>query len=145
MSNEPSEFRPSASGVIEFEQVAPPPVVAKQQPTAPVDDTLDTDPLSIVFGQKKGSKAPAGEHMLAGTTIDWFVALPSGVRPKALCERYPHVANRLAHTWTDVARTVQQLEALAGDARWGTAGFPGQIQVELRRMLQHLGATQPAN
>jgi len=145
MSNDPSEFRPSASGVIEFESVALPPVVAKQPQAAPVDDSLDMDPLSMVFGQKKGSKAPAGEHMLAGTTIDWFVALPSAARPKGLCERYPHVANRLANSWTDLARTVQQLETLAADARWGTAGFPGQIQAELQRMLQHLGAAQPAN
>jgi hypothetical protein len=139
MSNEPSEFRPSASGVIEFEPVEPV-VVVHQMQTKPVDETMDMDPLSIVFGQKKGSKPAAGEQMLAGTTIDWFVALPSGVRPKALCERYPHVANRLARDWHDAALVVDSLTLLAEDARWGSTGFPGLIQAELQRLLQHLAA-----
>lgn len=140
MSTEPVDFTPSASGVIEFEPVEPV-VLIQQAAKAPVDETLDNDPLSAVFGQKKGSKPAAGDHMLAGTTIDWFVALPAAARPKALCERYPHVANRLAHDWKNAPRCVQQLQLLASDARWGSAGFPGLIQDELRRLLQHLGAT----
>ncbi|MDH4060576.1 MAG: hypothetical protein OEU94_07160 [Aquincola sp.] len=143
MSNEPSEFRPSASGVIEFEPVEPV-VVARQLQTKPVDETMDMDPLSIVYGQKKGSKPASGDQMLAGATIDWFVALPAAARPKALCERYPHVANRLARDWPDVALTVDSLMRLAEDARWGSAGFPGLIQAELQRLLQHLGAAPAA-
>lgn len=141
MSTESVDFTPSASGVIEFEPVEPV-VLVQQSAKAAVDETLDNDPLSPVFGQKKGSKPVAGDHMLAGTTIDWFVALPAAARPKALCERYPHVANRLARDWKIAALAVAQVQTLAGDPRWGSAGYPGLIQDELQRLLQHLGAAQ---
>ena len=125
---------------MEFEQVAPE-AIAEQTP-APVDDALDADPLSINFGRRKDSRPTATEGMLAGTTIDWLIAFPLDVRPKALCERFPHVANRLARDWSDTARSAQSLQALVGDARWGSAGFPAQVQGELQRMLQFLGGAR---
>ena len=145
MSTEPVDFTPSASGVIEFEPVEPV-VLIQQTAEPPVDETLDNDPLSPVFGQKKGSKPAAGEQMLAGATIDWFVALPAAARPKVMCERYPHVANRLARGWHDLPHSAAQLRTLARDPRWGSAGFPGLVQDELRRLLDLLNVaatTQP--
>lgn len=132
MSSTPFEFRPSGS--IDFEAVAPA-VVAKQV-NAPADDGVDGDPLSINFGRLKDHKATSIERMLAGTTIDWLVAFPAPSRPKALCERYPHVANRLAQDWAQPARTTQSLQLLIEDARWGSAGFPAQVQDELQRLLK---------
>ena len=131
MSNEPFEFRPS--GIIEFEKVEPE-AVARQM-REPVEDPMDTDPLSINFGRRKDSKPSSAERMLAGATIDWLVAFPVDSRPKALCERFPHVANRLAQDWPHKARSLQSVNALAGDARWGSPGFPAQVQDELRRLL----------
>ena len=138
MSTEPVDFTPSASGVIEFEPVEPV-VLIQQAAKAPVDETLDNDPLSAVFGQKKGSKPAAGDHMLAGTTIDWLIAFPMEARPKALCEKYPHVANRLAGEWRDAARVRGSLQALVDDARWGSAGYPALVQGELNKLLARLG------
>jgi hypothetical protein len=132
MSNQPFEFRPS--GIIEFEQLEPVAVAQKLQ--AAPDNGLDNDLFSITFGRSKGEKPSAAERMLAGATIDWLVALPVEYRPKALCERFPHVANRLAREWLDAAGSKQSLQALADDARWGSAGFPLQVQGELRRMLE---------
>jgi hypothetical protein len=134
MSNAPFEFRPS--GLIEFEQVESESVVT--QTHVSVGDSLDTDPLSINFDRRKDYKATSAERLLAGTTIDWLVAFPLESRPKVLCERFPHVANRLAKDWSDAARSVRSLRALAGDPRWGSAGFPAQVQRELQRMLQQL-------
>ena len=125
---------------MEFEQVAPE-AIAEQTP-APVDDALDVDPLSINFGRRKDSRPTATEGMLAGTTIDWLIAFPVEARPKALCDRFAHVANRLARDWSDTARSAQSLQALVGDARWGSAGFPAQVQGELQRMLQFLGGAR---
>ena len=125
---------------MEFEQVAPE-AIAEQTP-APVDDALDADPLSINFGRRKDSRPTATEGMLAGTTIDWLIAFPVEARPKALCDRFAHVANRLARDWSDTARSAQSLQALVGDARWGSAGFPAQVQGELQRMLQFLGGAR---
>jgi hypothetical protein len=145
MSNKPLEFRPS--GTIEFEQIeittmATP---AKAAATAAaVDETMDTDPLSINFGRKKDHKPSPGERMLAGSTIDWLVAFPAAARPKALCERFPHVANRLARDWAQKAVSAQSLEALVGDTRWGGTGFPAQVHAELKALLNLLaGAAQP--
>jgi hypothetical protein len=140
MSNPPPQFRPS--GTIEFEQVVFDAPAAKpaQAQTPPVDASIDADPLSVTFGRKKEEKASAAERMLAGATIDWLVAFPNEARPKALCERYPHVANRLAKDWPNVARSTQSLNALIADARWGSAGFPVQVQNELKRLQLLLGA-----
>ena len=138
MSNEPFEFRPS--GIIEFEQIAPE-AVAKQL-NASADDELDSDPLSVNFDSRKDRRPTSVEGMLAGATIDWLIAFPVESRPKALCERFPHVANRLANDWSDAVRSAQSLQLLADDARWGSPGFPAQVQSELRRMLQHLTSVQ---
>ena len=134
MSNKPFELRPS--GFIEFEHVDLNAVV--DQPQSSVDDAMDTDPLSVNFERRKDHKSTAAERALAGTTIDWLVAFPADSRPKSLCERFPHVANRLAKDWSNSARSVQSLQALTGDARWGTAGFPAQVQGELQRLLKQL-------
>ena len=103
-----------------------------------VDAALDIDPLSVNFGRRKDCKPTAAERTLAGTTIDWLVAFPADSRPKSLCDRFPHVANRLAADWLHGARSVQSLQVLVGDARWGSVGFPAQVQGELQRMLQQL-------
>jgi hypothetical protein len=132
MSNAPLEFRPS--GTIDFEHVEIRTEVAAVA-AAPVDDKMDTDPLSINFEREKAAKPTAAERMLAGATIDWLIAFPFESRPKALCERFPHVANRLARSWKDKPLSKQSLQALAGDPRWGSAGFPAQVQGELQRLL----------
>lgn len=127
-------FRPSGS--IDFD---PTPVTPAGAPAAPVDDKIDHDPLSINFGREKVHKPAATERMLAGTTIDWLIAFPMDARPKALCDKYPHVANRLAQQWHDKALGRASLQALVDDARWGTAGFPALVQGELRKLLALLG------
>jgi hypothetical protein len=139
MSKESFEFRPS--GIIEFEEVDPA-SIAKPQ-AAKVDEALDIDPLSINFGRRKDCRPTAAERMLAGTTIDWLLAFPAESRPKALCDRFPHVANRLAQGWLQATDSMHSLQLLAGDARWGGAGFPAQVQAEVQRLLSLLdGARQ---
>lgn len=136
MSNQPFELGPSA--FIEFEPVTP--AATAEQPNKPVDDQNDTDPLSVTFGRRKDYKPTAAERMLAGTTIDWLIALPVDVRPKTLCERFPHVANRIATEWPNAAQATQSLTTLAADARWGSAGYPAQVQAELERMAKQTAA-----
>ena len=118
MSTDTFEFRPS--GHIEFEHVELEPEKAKTA-AAPVDETIDNDPLSINFGRKKDHKPAAAERMLAGATIDWLVAFAADMRPKALCERYPHVANRLAQGWSQAARSMAA--SLTATATYGPNTF----------------------
>jgi hypothetical protein len=133
----------SPSGRLEFEHVEVESLMEKESAettaAAPVDDKIDADPLSINFGREKTHQPTAIERMLAGPTIDWLLAFPTSARPKALCERYPHVANRLANAWSDVEGSAQALHRLADDPRWGSVGFPALIQDELKRLL-HLPA-----
>lgn len=134
MSNANSlSFR--ASGSIDFDPTPIAPAAAAAAPAAPVDDKIDHDPLSINFGREKVHKPLSTERMLAGTTIDWLIAFPLDARPKALCDKYPHVANRLAQQWRDIAAARTSLQALVDDARWGSAGFPALVQGELRKLL----------
>lgn len=139
MSNSKTlDFRPSGS--IEFEAVPIPSVTAPAAAEAkPVDDKIDADPLSINFGREKVHKPLATERMLAGPTIDWLISFPMDARPKALCDKYPHVANRLAQAWRDKANVRASLQALVDDSRWGSAGFPAQVQGELRKLLTLAG------
>ncbi len=143
MSNSSYEF--NASGLIEFEAVAPVPaaIATGTKPDAPVDDTLDNDPLSINFGRAKDTRPSAAERMLAGPTIDWLIAFPADARPKALCDRFPHVANRLAGGWRDAVQSMRSLQALCDDPRWGGAGFPALVQGELKRLLQQMQGARP--
>lgn len=135
MSNPNSlAFRPSGS--IDFD---PTPIAPAAAPAAAVDDKIDHDPLSINFGREKVHKPAATERMLAGTTIDWLIAFPMDARPKALCEKYPHVANRLAQQWGDKDAARASLHALVDDKRWGSAGFPALVQGELRKLLALAG------
>lgn len=136
MSNKTLEFRPSGS--IEFEQVQLA-SVPQTKPAAPVDDGLDRDALSINFGRPEDSKSTPPERMLAGFAIDWLVAFPADARPKALCERFPWLANRLAKGWPDAAGSKASLQALVADSRWGSSGFPAQVQAELQAVLRQLG------
>jgi hypothetical protein len=131
MSNQPPEFRPS--NILDFEQVEI--TAPAAAPAVAADDKIDRDPLSINFGRDKLHVAAATERMLAGASIDWLIAFPEQARPKALCDKFPHVANRLARGWQDRDASRASVEALAGDARWGTAAFPAQVQGELQRLL----------
>jgi len=137
MSSDQFEFRPS--GLVEFEEIEPEVLVEQAEQRADVDESLDTDPLSINFQRSKETKPSAAERMLAGSTIDWLLAFAVDSRPKALCDRYPHVANRLAQGWSNKAQSAQSLQLLVGDERWGSAGFPAQVQGELQRVLQSVG------
>ncbi|MGD9834238.1 MAG: hypothetical protein AB7U92_15940 [Piscinibacter sp.] len=138
MSNANSlAFRPSGS--IDFDPTPITPNTPAVAAAAPVDDKIDHDPLSINFGREKVHKAAATERMLAGTTIDWLIAFAMDARPKALCEKYPHVANRLAQEWRDKSRVRASLQSLVDDARWGTAGYPALVQGELRKLLALAG------
>jgi len=134
MAHEPFDFRPS--GIIEFEQLEVAAVV--KEVNKPTVQALDTDALSINFERAKDFKPSSIERMLAGPTIDWLVSFAAEARPKALCDRFPHVANRLAKDWRNRAHTLQSLQVLADDARWGSAGYPVQVQGELKRLLEDL-------
>jgi len=135
MTTPSQPFRPSGS--LEFEHIEVESLIRKNRATGSTDDDkIDADPLSINFGRAKDHVAAPAEALLEGPTIDWLVSFPMGARPKALCERYPHVANRLARAWSDAESSMRLVRQLAADPRWGSVGHPALIQDELKRLLQ---------
>ena len=74
--------------------------------------------------------------MLAGATIDWLIAFPLEARPKALCDRFPHVANRLAKQWKDKANSAAQRAGPGQRMRAGAVpASRHRVQAELQRLL----------
>jgi hypothetical protein len=53
------------------------------------------------------------------------------------------VANRLASDWSHKPRSAINVQALATDTRWGSAGFPALVQGELQQLLLQLADFQP--
>lgn len=71
------------------------------------------------------------DRALTGAAIEWMLGLRDDLRPRALCERYPRVANALADAWPDAAQREQALERLVNDERGKRAGFPQAVRMEL--------------
>ncbi len=85
------------------------------------------------------------DEALTGTARAWLRRLPPGRRPMRLASQYPRVANGLAWTWPDTARSAALLEDLLVDHRGGRRGFPRAIVNELQRLREFNdgGRTEP--
>ncbi|MEP6657002.1 MAG: hypothetical protein ABJC33_07180 [Betaproteobacteria bacterium] len=64
-------------------------------------------------------------------TLDWAETLPSKVKPDALMERYPRIANVLAANWQDPLAAGNCLRDLVIDTRGGRQGFPPEVLEDL--------------
>jgi hypothetical protein len=78
---------------------------------------------------KMRRSAPA-ETLLPGTSA-WATRLPSELKPRALLDRYPRVANLVAATWADARAFETYIESLLTDKRGNRRGFPVEVQREL--------------
>lgn len=64
-------------------------------------------------------------------TRRWVEAFPEAIRPNALLERFPRIANALARAWSDREQLRLELDALLVDRRPGRRGFPPDVYNEL--------------
>ena len=78
-------------------------------------------------------KAKPYERLLSPTVL-WYETLPAPVRPLALCERFPRIANGLATGWRDRDATMRCLDELLTDRRGGRRGFPAVVLQELHSL-----------
>lgn len=102
----------------------------------------EREQLEPGFWERRRRKLEATDRALAGTTIDWLIKLPADVRPKALCEQFPRVANVIAQAWHDGPQGDAVLRRLIIDDRGGRRGFPPEVETELRRLAQHRAAAR---
>lgn len=93
-------------------------------------------------------RRPQSEQMrLSAQATAWCGQLPEFARPKVLCARHPHVANRLATLWSEPEACVSLLESLLIDARGGRSGFAPSVRAEIVRLERYhvtVTATRPA-
>jgi hypothetical protein len=89
------------------------------------------------YWEARRRKTLPSDKALTGATIDWLLALPNGVGPRHLCDRFPRIANQLAAYWSDRAHAIDALKYLLTDERGGRRGFGQEVEAELQRLLQH--------
>jgi len=77
-------------------------------------------------------------------TARWVEGFPEAVRPVALLQRFPRIANLLARAWNDEARLRAHLEALLVDRRRGRRGFPPDVHNELLTLRDLAEGRYPA-
>jgi len=82
---------------------------------------------------------------LLATTESWRAALPLALRPKALCEQFPRIANGLATGWRDSHATMRYFEDLLTDRRAGRKGFPADVVEELHALKAFYEALHPSS
>lgn len=90
------------------------------------------------YWEKRRRRPRPEDRALAGLTIDWLLALPPELRPQALCNRYPRLANLIAAAWPRADERRSVLHGLLNDARGGRQGFP----VDVRREIEALSRSQ---
>jgi hypothetical protein len=138
-------FKPS--GMIEFEVTDA--VGADQQIEHPAA-WLAIERLMPGYWEDQRRPQTASDRALTGKGIDWMLQLPAEARPKALCEKFPRIANHLADGWDDLPNIRIALMRLLADERGGRKGFSLQIEQEIGRLAAHvqslldLAPTEPA-
>lgn len=90
-------------------------------------------PPPVVWETRRRKACPT-DRALAGVTIDWMLALPASLRPYALCEQYPRVANALAAAWGNPAKRLALLDDLMFDRRGKRTGFPTPVRTEIETL-----------
>ncbi len=71
------------------------------------------------------------DNILTKLAEEWCERPLPHAQTRALCERYPRIANRIALCWIDPVLTLALLDQLLRDRRGGRKGFPAPVHAEL--------------
>ena len=74
------------------------------------------------------------DRALTGAAIDWLLGLPPGLRPNAMCERFPRVVNAIAEVWARPDERRHLLDRLLTDDRGRREGFPLPVRAEIEAL-----------
>ena len=86
---------------------------------------------------KRSDPNPRDARLSPVATV-WLVRLSDELRPLALCDRYPRIANRLAICWEDPQLTALVFRELLEDRRGNRRGFPPDVKRELITLRDHM-------
>ena len=70
---------------------------------------IESKHLQPGFWEEQRRKPVATDRALTGLAMDWVIGLPAALRPHAMCEHFPRVANAIAVAWADTAYSVLEL------------------------------------
>ena len=126
-----SIYRPLDEGIPSEVQVYD--YAGKRRDTPTIDLPEPSFTLADAGSARKAS--PANEPLAA--TFKWIAGLPKELRPLALLQKYPRIANRLANSAGDPAAMRDYLYELLVDHRGGREGFPQEVQRELLALRAH--------
>jgi hypothetical protein len=125
-----SSYKPS--GMIEFELTDVVEAVPRPEPVVAIERLMPG------FWEQQRRPLTATDRALSGRGLGWMLALPAEVRPKALAEHFPRIANHLAEQWADLSGTRLALIRLLADERGGRKGFSLQIEQEIGRLAAYV-------
>jgi hypothetical protein len=94
---------------------------------------VEPDPGAARWGHLRRS-TPLSE--LLPQTRSWVTRLPEPLRPYALIDLYPRIANRLASAARHPGALADCIAELLIDRRGGRRGFPAEVSAELL-LLRH--------
>src|SRR6266576_3731303 len=76
-------------------------------------------------------------------TFKWIASLPREIRPLALLQQFPRIANMLAQSWHDAAAFREYMFDLLIDRRGCRQGFPEDVRSELLRLRAYFDDIDP--
>jgi len=123
------------SDALEFEKVS----------VAAAKATLEKDSRRPAGSESDVGRTPQPQEALQPTTVAWVATLPDAVRPVALLQSYPRIANDLCTLWRRVARCEEYLDGLLIDRRGSRAGFPLAVATELTALRNHYATLHPSS
>ena len=82
-------------------------------------------------------------NLLMKATAEWVERLPKDVRPRALINRYPRIANALAQAWSEPEGPSAYFDELLLNSRGGRQGFPEDVLRDLLALEAHYQNKHP--
>ena len=82
-------------------------------------------------------------EVLLPATQRWLNSLPREIRPRALVEQFPRLANLFAVNWGNPNECVDFISSLLVDRRGGRRGFPGDVLQDIHNLRLYYARLHP--
>ena len=104
---------------------------------------VERDPAELDARKRASERTAQTSGVLLDETSRWIAELPANVRPIALAQKFPRIANSIAELWRRVARCEEYLDTLVVDVRGDRSGFPADVAQELMALRNHYTVLHP--
>jgi hypothetical protein len=89
------------------------------------------------FWEQRRRPTLVTDRALTGRSLEWALGLPPLLRPKALCDRFPRIANSISESWLDIDASLGLFDHLLNNRRKGRRGFPSDVQHEIEALCEY--------